>query len=54
MFSVFGEMEHQKLEVQYNCLSESFEILIDALAASDRKKVEISYREVCATTCNEL
>lgn len=46
MFSVFGEMNHQNVEVQFNCLSESFEILIDALASVDRKKVEISYREV--------
>ena len=45
MFSVFGDMEHQKVEVQFNCLSESFEILIDALAIADRKKAEISYRE---------
>jgi hypothetical protein len=46
MFSIFGVMTHQNVEVQFNCLSESFEILIDALASVDRKKVEISYREV--------
>lgn len=46
MFSVFGELKHEKVEVQMNCLSESFEILIDALSSADRKKTEVSYREV--------
>jgi hypothetical protein len=46
LFSVFGNLHAAKVEAQLTCLADSFEILIDALAVSDRKKSAISYTEV--------
>jgi hypothetical protein len=46
LFSAFGKLKGEKVEVQLTCLADSFEILIDALAISDRKKSAISYTEV--------
>lgn len=43
---MFGKLKAAKVEVQLTCLADSFEILNDALAVSDRKKSAISYTEV--------
>lgn len=47
-FSTFGEVKYGALsrELQITCQASSFELLQDALHASERKKVAISYSEI--------